>query len=62
MPWQEEAVPFSWLLADTYERMALGAFDPRCLEGVPQALDALESAAELTISGKRLLDRMRKEI
>ncbi|WP_406493063.1 radical SAM/SPASM protein FxsB, inactivated metallohydrolase extension form [Streptomyces sp. NBC_00846] len=62
MPWQEEPVPFSRLLADTYERIALGAFDPRCLEGVPQALDALESAAELTISGKRLLDRMRKEI
>ncbi|MFJ4886841.1 radical SAM/SPASM protein FxsBH, inactivated beta-hydroxylase extension form [Streptomyces sp. NPDC088731] len=62
IPWQEEPVPFSRLLADTYERMALGAFEPRCLEGVPQALDTLEGAAELTVSGKRLLDRMRKEI
>ncbi|MGW2088998.1 radical SAM/SPASM protein FxsBH, inactivated beta-hydroxylase extension form [Streptomyces sp. NPDC001880] len=62
MPWQEEPVPFSRSLADTYERMALGAFDPRYREGVPQALEALEGAAELTIDGKRLLDRMRKEI
>ncbi|MCX4733001.1 radical SAM/SPASM protein FxsB, inactivated metallohydrolase extension form [Streptomyces sp. NBC_01363] len=62
IPWQEQPVPFSRLLADTYERMALGAFDPRYLEGVPQALDTLEGAAELTIDGKRLLDRMRKEI
>ncbi|MEV5202349.1 radical SAM/SPASM protein FxsB, inactivated metallohydrolase extension form [Streptomyces sp. NPDC053720] len=62
IPWEEESVPFSRLLADTYERMALGAFEPRCLEGVPQALDTLEGAAELTVSGKRLLDLMRKEI
>ncbi|MGW0964087.1 radical SAM/SPASM protein FxsBH, inactivated beta-hydroxylase extension form [Streptomyces gelaticus] len=62
MPWQEEKVPFSRLLTDTYERMALGVFDRRYLEGVPQALDALEGAAELTIDGKRLLHRMRKEI
>ncbi|MEV6161013.1 radical SAM/SPASM protein FxsB, inactivated metallohydrolase extension form [Streptomyces sp. NPDC052052] len=62
MPWQEEPVPFSRLLADTYERMALGAFDPLFLEGVPQALDTLEGAAELTISGKQLVDRMRKDI
>ncbi|MFD7619008.1 FxsB family radical SAM/SPASM domain protein, partial [Streptomyces sp. NPDC059802] len=62
IPWREQPVPFSRLLADTYERMALGAFDPRYLEGVPQALDTLEGAAELTIDGKRLLDRMRKEI
>ncbi|MFF2008671.1 radical SAM/SPASM protein FxsB, inactivated metallohydrolase extension form [Streptomyces sp. NPDC058195] len=62
IPWQEEPVPFSRLLADTYERVALGAFDPRCLEGVSQALDTLEGAAELTVSGKRLLDLMRKEV
>lgn len=62
IPWEEESVPFSRLLADTYERTALGAFEPRLLEGVPQALDALEGAAELTVSGKRLLDLMRKEI
>ncbi|MFJ2132469.1 radical SAM/SPASM protein FxsBH, inactivated beta-hydroxylase extension form [Streptomyces sp. NPDC087845] len=62
MPWREEPVPFSRLLAETYERMALGDFDPHFLEGVPQALDTLEGAAELTTSGKRLLDQMRKEI
>ncbi|MFJ9681297.1 radical SAM/SPASM protein FxsBH, inactivated beta-hydroxylase extension form [Streptomyces sp. NPDC101194] len=61
-PWREEPVPFSRLLADTYERMALGAFEPRYLEGVSQALDTLEGAAELTVSGKRLVDLMRKEI
>ncbi|MER5499503.1 radical SAM/SPASM protein FxsB, inactivated metallohydrolase extension form [Streptomyces sp. NPDC002561] len=62
MPWQEEPVPFSRLLADTYERVALGAFEPSCLEGVPEALDMLEGAAEVTVGGKQLLDLMRKEI
>ncbi|MGW3164155.1 radical SAM/SPASM protein FxsBH, inactivated beta-hydroxylase extension form [Streptomyces sp. NPDC001142] len=62
MPWQEEPVPFSRLLSDTYERIALGAFGSRWLEGVPEALDTLERAAELTVHGKRLLDLMRKEI
>lgn len=62
IPWQEETVPFSRLLAETYERMALGVFEPRCLEGVAQALDTLEGGAELTVSGKRLLDLMRKEV
>ncbi|MFB7916257.1 radical SAM/SPASM protein FxsB, inactivated metallohydrolase extension form [Streptomyces sp. NPDC056061] len=62
IPWQEEPVPFSRLLTDTYERMALGDFEPDWLEGVPQALDVLEGAAEPTVHGKRLLDRMRKEM
>lgn len=62
MPWQEEPVPFSRLLSETYERIALGAFGSRWLEGVPEALDTLEGAAELTVHGKRLLDLMRKEI
>lgn len=61
MPWGEELVPFSRLLSGTYERLALAAFDPRYRDGVPQALDTLEGAAELTIGGKRLLARMRKE-
>ncbi|WP_326669227.1 radical SAM/SPASM protein FxsBH, inactivated beta-hydroxylase extension form [Streptomyces sp. NBC_01257] len=61
MPWQEELVPFSRLLAGTYERLALAAFDPRYRDGVPQALDTLEGAAELTVGGKRLLALMRKE-
>ncbi|MFD0025724.1 radical SAM/SPASM protein FxsBH, inactivated beta-hydroxylase extension form [Streptomyces sp. NPDC058382] len=61
MPWGEELVPFSLLLSGTYERLALAAFDPRYRDGVPQALDTLEGAAELTVGGKRLLARMRKE-
>ncbi|MFG3139465.1 radical SAM/SPASM protein FxsBH, inactivated beta-hydroxylase extension form [Streptomyces sp. NPDC048211] len=61
MPWREEFVPFSRLLADVYERLALAAFDSRYRDGVPQALDTLEGAAELTVGGKRLLALMRKE-
>ncbi|MEW1689662.1 radical SAM/SPASM protein FxsBH, inactivated beta-hydroxylase extension form [Streptomyces sp. NPDC091265] len=61
MPWGEELVPFSRLLAGTYERLALASFDPRYRDGVPQALDTLEGAAELTVGGKRLLALMRKE-
>lgn len=61
MPWKEELVPFSRLLAAAYERLALAAFDPRYRDGVPQALDTLEGAAELTVGGKRLLALMRKE-
>ncbi|MFF1833980.1 radical SAM/SPASM protein FxsB, inactivated metallohydrolase extension form [Streptomyces sp. NPDC058231] len=61
-PWQEKSVPFSQLLAMTYERVGLGLFDPRFLDGVPQALDTLEAAAEPTIDGKQLLAAVRKEI
>ncbi|MFB9577312.1 radical SAM/SPASM protein FxsBH, inactivated beta-hydroxylase extension form [Streptomyces yanii] len=61
-PWQEKSVPFSRLLSMTYERVGLGLFDPRFLDGVPQALDTLEAAAELTIDGKQLLTAVRKEI
>ncbi|MGA5469579.1 radical SAM/SPASM protein FxsBH, inactivated beta-hydroxylase extension form [Streptomyces arboris] len=65
MPWQEEReepVPFSRLLAETYERVGLGLFAPRFLAGVPQALDMIEEAAETTVDGKQLLAVMRKEI
>ncbi|MDX3375734.1 radical SAM/SPASM protein FxsB, inactivated metallohydrolase extension form [Streptomyces sp. ME02-6991-2A] len=65
MPWQEEQegpVPFSRLLAETYERVGLGLFAPRFLAGVPQALDMIEEAAETTVDGKQLLAVMRKEI
>ncbi|WP_330244045.1 MULTISPECIES: radical SAM/SPASM protein FxsBH, inactivated beta-hydroxylase extension form [unclassified Streptomyces] len=61
-PWQEKSVPFSRLLSSTYERVGLGLFDPRFLDGVPQALDTLEAAAETTIDGKQLLAAVRKEI
>ncbi|MFI7237713.1 radical SAM/SPASM protein FxsBH, inactivated beta-hydroxylase extension form [Streptomyces cyaneofuscatus] len=62
MPWQEEPVPFSRLLSETYERVGLGLFAPRFLAGVPQALDMIEEAAETTVDGKQLLAVMRKEI
>lgn len=61
MPWQEELVPFSRMLADVHERLALAAFDSRYRDGVAQALDTLEGAAELTVGGKRMLALMRKE-
>lgn len=61
MPWREEFVPFSRLLADVHERLALAAFDSRYRDGLPQALDMLEGAAELTVGGKRLVALMRKE-
>ncbi|WP_239945839.1 hypothetical protein [Streptomyces sp. COG21] len=68
MPWQgergkqEEAVPFSRLLSETYERVGLALFAPEFLAGVPQALDLIEEAAETTVDGKQLLAVMRKEI
>ncbi|MFE7533770.1 radical SAM/SPASM protein FxsB, inactivated metallohydrolase extension form [Streptomyces rhizosphaericola] len=68
LPWQEErgrqeeAVPFSRLLAETYERAGLALFAPEFLAGVPQALDLIEEAAETTVDGKQLLAVMRKEI
>ncbi|MFF3356698.1 radical SAM/SPASM protein FxsB, inactivated metallohydrolase extension form [Streptomyces sp. NPDC002917] len=61
-PWQEDSVPFSRLLSSTYERVGLGLFSPRFMEGVPQALETLESAAELTIDGKQLLTAVRMEV
>ncbi|MYR92124.1 MULTISPECIES: radical SAM/SPASM protein FxsBH, inactivated beta-hydroxylase extension form [unclassified Streptomyces] len=62
MPWQEEPVPFSLLLSETYERVGLALFAPRFLAGVPQAFDLIEEAAETTVDGKQLLAGMRKEI
>ncbi len=59
---QEEAVPFSRLLSETYERVGLALFAPEFLAGVPQALDLIEEAAETTVDGKQLLAVMRKEI
>lgn len=68
LPWQEErgeqeeAVPFSRLLSETYERVGLALFAPEFLAGVPQALDMIGEAAETTVDGKQLLAVMRKEI
>ncbi|MEW2068206.1 radical SAM/SPASM protein FxsB, inactivated metallohydrolase extension form [Streptomyces sp. NPDC007346] len=61
MPWCDEPVPFSRFLAETFERVGLGLFEPRFLEGVPEALDLIETAAEPTIDGKQLIAALRKE-
>ncbi|MDX2918801.1 MULTISPECIES: radical SAM/SPASM protein FxsBH, inactivated beta-hydroxylase extension form [Streptomyces] len=61
-PWGSEHVPFSRLLAETFERAGLGLYDPRFLTGVPEALDMIENAAEVTVDGKQLIAAVRKEI
>ncbi|WP_244219336.1 hypothetical protein [Streptomyces globisporus] len=53
---------FSRLLAETFERAGLGLYDPRFLTGVPEALDMIENAAEVTVDGKQLIAAVRKEI
>ncbi|MFI6105605.1 radical SAM/SPASM protein FxsBH, inactivated beta-hydroxylase extension form [Streptomyces sp. NPDC051310] len=64
-PWQDTPVPVSALLAGAYERTGLAAYEPG---GVPyadqaeRALDRLEGAAELTVSGKVLVAALRKEL
>ncbi|MFG3409503.1 radical SAM/SPASM protein FxsBH, inactivated beta-hydroxylase extension form [Streptomyces sp. NPDC048142] len=61
-PWGSEDVTFSRLLAETCERAGLGLYDPRFLAGVPEALDMIENAAEVTVDGKQLIAAVRKEI
>lgn len=61
-PWGNEHVTFSRLLAETFERAGLGLYDPRFLTGVPEALDKIENAAEVTVDGKQLISAVRKEI
>lgn len=61
-PWGSEHVTFSRLLAETFERAGLGLYDPRFLTGVPEALDMIENAAEVTVDGKQLITAVRKEI
>ncbi|MFD4018626.1 radical SAM/SPASM protein FxsB, inactivated metallohydrolase extension form [Streptomyces sindenensis] len=61
-PWGNDPVTFSRLLAETYERAGLGLYDPRFLTGVPEALDMIEDAAEVTVDGKQLIAAVRKEI
>ncbi|MGW4251884.1 radical SAM/SPASM protein FxsBH, inactivated beta-hydroxylase extension form, partial [Streptomyces californicus] len=61
-PWGSERVTFSRLLAETYERAGLGLYDPGFLAGVPEALDMIENAAEVTVDGKQLVAAVRKEI
>ncbi|MFS0696130.1 radical SAM/SPASM protein FxsBH, inactivated beta-hydroxylase extension form [Streptomyces nitrosporeus] len=54
-------IPFSELLAETYERVGLVPLDEGFLDGVPQALDMLYAAAEPTVGGTRLLHALGEE-
>ncbi|MER5889259.1 radical SAM/SPASM protein FxsB, inactivated metallohydrolase extension form [Streptomyces sp. NPDC001941] len=60
-PWHEEPVAVSRLLAGAYLRVGLAAFEPGHHDHVSRALDTLEHAAELTVSGKLLVAELRKE-
>ncbi|MFF3303540.1 radical SAM/SPASM protein FxsBH, inactivated beta-hydroxylase extension form [Streptomyces sp. NPDC002908] len=62
LPWDRNTeVPFSGLLALTYERVGLAFLDPAFMAGVPEALDMMDAAAEPTVGGKRLLGSLRDE-
>ncbi|MEV3993190.1 radical SAM/SPASM protein FxsB, inactivated metallohydrolase extension form [Streptomyces sp. NPDC049837] len=61
-PWQEAPVPVSALLAGAYERAGLAAYEHGHAEQAERALDLLENAAELTVSGKLLVAGVRKEL
>ena len=63
LPWERNTkVPFSGLLADTYERVGLSFLVPRFMDGVPEALDMMDGAAEPTVGGMRLLSSLRDEV
>ncbi|MFD7841006.1 radical SAM/SPASM protein FxsBH, inactivated beta-hydroxylase extension form [Streptomyces sp. NPDC059761] len=69
-PWQEEPVPVSRLLADVHAAVAAEAFrragggpggEPGGPGGIERALDRLDGAAELTVSGKAVVAALRRE-
>ncbi|MFE4693605.1 radical SAM/SPASM protein FxsB, inactivated metallohydrolase extension form [Streptomyces sp. NPDC056749] len=60
--WRDEAVSFSRLLAETHERVACAALDPCFMDGVEEALDMMESAAEPTVGGRRFIYVLREEV
>ncbi|MFF3690911.1 radical SAM/SPASM protein FxsBH, inactivated beta-hydroxylase extension form [Streptomyces sp. NPDC002187] len=60
-PWQDEPLPVSQLLAEAYERVGLRALDAREAAPAGPALAVLESSAELTVDGKRLVAVLRAE-
>ncbi|MFD3609439.1 radical SAM/SPASM protein FxsB, inactivated metallohydrolase extension form [Streptomyces atroolivaceus] len=63
LPWERNTrVPFSGLLAGTYERVGLSFLVPGFLDGVPEALDMMDGAAEPTVGGMRLLRALRDEV
>ncbi|MGW6982899.1 radical SAM/SPASM protein FxsBH, inactivated beta-hydroxylase extension form [Streptomyces sp. NPDC054932] len=68
-PWRERPVPVSRLLADVHERVAVEAYrrataapEPGGADRIHQALDRLSEAAELTVTGKRLVAELRYEL
>ncbi|MGW4234865.1 radical SAM/SPASM protein FxsBH, inactivated beta-hydroxylase extension form [Streptomyces sp. NPDC004980] len=60
--WQDEAVPFSRLLAETYERVAFSALDPCFMDGIDEALDMMGSAAEPTVGGRWFITALAEEV
>ncbi|MCJ1679722.1 radical SAM/SPASM protein FxsB, inactivated metallohydrolase extension form [Streptomyces sp. APSN-46.1] len=68
-PWRERPVPVSRLLADVHERVAVEAYrraaalpEPGGADRIHRALDRLSGAAELTSTGKRLVEQLRWEL
>lgn len=68
-PWRSRPVPVSRLLADVHERVAVEAYrratqapEPGGSDRIHQALDRLAGAAELTTTGKRLVEELRWEL
>ncbi|MFI5620010.1 radical SAM/SPASM protein FxsBH, inactivated beta-hydroxylase extension form [Streptomyces sp. NPDC051567] len=68
-PWREHPVPVSRLLADAHEQVAVEAYlratgdaGPGGADRVHRALDRLSAAAELTVTGKRLVAELRREL
>ncbi|RSS50680.1 FxsB family radical SAM/SPASM domain protein [Streptomyces sp. WAC07061] len=68
-PWRTRPVPVSRLLADVHERVAVEAYrratgtqEPGGSDRIHRALDRLAGAAELTVSGKRLVEELRWEV
>jgi len=63
LPWERNTrVPFSGLLAGTYERVGLSFLVPGFMDGVSEALDMMDGAAEPTAGGMRLLKSLRDEV
>ncbi|MEV7584027.1 radical SAM/SPASM protein FxsBH, inactivated beta-hydroxylase extension form [Streptomyces erythrochromogenes] len=68
-PWRSRPVPVSRLLADVHERVAVEAYrratagpEPGGSDRIHEALDRLSTAAELTVTGKRLVAELRYEL
>ncbi|MFD8979336.1 radical SAM/SPASM protein FxsBH, inactivated beta-hydroxylase extension form [Streptomyces sp. NPDC059564] len=68
-PWRTRPVPVSRLLADVHERVAVEAYrrattthEPDGADRIHRALDRLSGAAELTVTGKRLVEELRWEL